>query len=220
LYNTRIVICPLCKQRNAKRGCPALGYQICAVCCGTKRLTEIHCPSDCRYLMSSREHPPAAAVRQQQRDVGSLVEIVKDFNERQSQVFFLIASFLVRYQPQELSAVMDVDVAAAARALASTYETASRGVIYEHRAASLPAERLAAALKPVLAEAGKQGGSAFERDATTVLRRLADAAANLEAAQDPGGRPLLDLLSRVIRKTESGRAEEPAVPDRPRLIVP
>ncbi len=51
--------CPLCSQRKARRACPALGHQICAVCCGTKRLTQIPCPSDCVYLASAREHPPA-----------------------------------------------------------------------------------------------------------------------------------------------------------------
>jgi hypothetical protein len=115
---------------------------------------------------------------------------------------------------------MDADVAEALRALAATYETASRGVIYEHRAASMPAERLAAALKPILLEAGKHGGSAFERDATMVLRRLADASDHLRTTSAAGPRALLDLLSRVIRKTEDARADQPAALDGPRLIVP
>ena len=68
-------------------------------------------------------------------------------------------------------------MAEAAAALAATFETAARGVIYEHRPASLPAERLATALKPVLAEAGKGSASAFERDAAVVLRRLEEAVA-------------------------------------------
>src|SRR4029079_6022625 len=58
LYNNAHVICPLCGVRRARRGCPALGKQICAVCCGTKRLVEIQCPSDCAYLATAREHPP------------------------------------------------------------------------------------------------------------------------------------------------------------------
>ena len=67
----RAVVCPLCGERTARRGCPALGQQICAVCCGTKRLIEIALPGDCVYLASAREHPPAVAVRQQQRDVAT-----------------------------------------------------------------------------------------------------------------------------------------------------
>ena len=48
------MLCPLCGKRNARRACPALGHLICAVCCGTKRLTEIACPSDCGYLATAR----------------------------------------------------------------------------------------------------------------------------------------------------------------------
>src|SRR5207247_6809666 len=51
LYNnTTAVLCPLCGTRRARRGCPALSQQICAICCGTKRLVQIQCPSDCTWL--------------------------------------------------------------------------------------------------------------------------------------------------------------------------
>src|SRR5262245_27935296 len=66
------VRCPLCGERRARRACPALGKLICAVCCGTKRLVEIRCPSDCSYLASAREHPAAVVVRQQQHDFDQL----------------------------------------------------------------------------------------------------------------------------------------------------
>jgi hypothetical protein len=218
------VVCPLCGTRRARRGCPALGQQICAVCCGTKRLVQIQCPSDCAWLASAREHPPAALVRQQQRDVGLLVQFMRDFSQRQSQLFFLVNTFLVRYEPPELQALLDADVAEAAAALAGTFETAARGVIYEHRPASLPAERLAGALKTVLAEAGRGAGSAFERDAAVVLRRLAEAVADVRALEQDNRRAFLDLLARVITKTPDGGAPEPgaeagaATPSR--LIVP
>jgi hypothetical protein len=38
--------------------------------------------------------------------------------------------------------------------------------------ASLPAERMIGALKPMLLDAGRGAGSAFERDAAVVLRRV------------------------------------------------
>jgi hypothetical protein len=119
---------------------------------------EIACPSDCTWLASAREHPPAVSVRQQQHDVSRLVHFVRDFSQRQSQLFFLIGAFLRTYQAPELQPLHDGDVAEAAAALAATFETAARGVIYEHRPASLPAERLTTALKPLLAEAGKGAG--------------------------------------------------------------
>jgi hypothetical protein len=210
------VVCPLCGSRRARRACPAIGKQICAVCCGTKRLVEIQCPSDCVYLATAREHPPAAILRRQQRDVELLVRFMRDLNQRQSELFFLIDAFLLRYHPPELQPLIDDDVIEAAAALAATSETATRGVIYEHRPPSPPAERLATALKPLLARAGQNGGTPFERDAAVVLRRIEEAAREARAIDRDNRRAFLDLLARVI--PESGEQEAP--PALPRLIVP
>jgi len=130
------------------------------------------------------------------------MEFVRDFNERQSQLFVLIARFLVRERADAaaLAPLIDEDVAHAMSALASTYETSMRGVIYEHRPASLPAQRLVAALTPLLAEAGARGGTAFERDAAVVMRRLEQAAADISAGEPAGSHELLDLLARIFSK--------------------
>lgn len=215
------MLCPLCGSRRGRRGCPAVGKDICAICCGTKRLVEIACPADCSWLAGAREHPPAVAVRQQQRDVGLLVQFLRDFSRRQSQLFLLVATFLVRYEPPEFQALIDEDVAEAAGAMAATFETESRGVIYEHRPASLPAERLATALRQVLAAAGKGAGSAFDRDAAVVLRRVQEGVREA-GTPDPGNRrAFLALLGRVISKAADAEAEAAAAgPEPSRLIVP
>ena len=93
--------------RANRRACPAVGKQICAVCCGTKRLVQIQCPPDCVYLTTARDHPPAALVRRQQQDLGLLVHFMRDLNERQSQLFFLATTFLVQYQSPELQPLID-----------------------------------------------------------------------------------------------------------------
>jgi hypothetical protein len=190
------------------------------VCCGTKRLTHIACPADCAWLASARDHPPAVAVRRQQRDVGFFLEMLRDFDERQSQLFLMISTFLVRYQTPAFQPVIDDDVAEAMAALAATFETAARGVIYDHRPASLPAERLVSGLKPMLTEAGKGGGTAFERDAAAVLRRLEAAVREVRGSDPENRRAFLDLLGRVVRKSEDERATAPNDPEPPRLIVP
>ena len=212
------MVCPLCGIRRARRGCPALYKQICAVCCGTKRLVQISCPSDCTWLASAREHPPATVVRQQQRDVGLLTRFMRDLSERQSQLFFLITAFLARYETPDLHEPIDDDVAEAIGSLAATFETASRGLIYDHRPASVLAERLATALKPVLAEAGRGGGSAFERDAVFVLRRIEEAVREVRAIDQSNRQAFLDLLGRVMTPADGPSAEGTA--DRSRLIVP
>ena len=147
---------------------------------------------------------------------------MRDFNQRQSQLFFVITSFLVRHQPADLQRLIDDDVAEMADALAATFETASRGVIYEHSPASLPAQRLVAAIKPhILEVGGAHGGTAFERDAAVVLRRLKEGARELRALEPDNRTAFLDLLGRVIR-TQSPEGS-PGVPeaknDPPRLIV-
>jgi len=229
------VTCPLCRQRKARRACPALGQHICTVCCGTKRLVEIACPGDCPYLASAREHPPARVVRQQEDDLASLVRFMRDFNERQSQLFFVMLTLLARHSPThsqdperaaerflttELHSPVDEDVIGALAALAATFETASRGVFYEHRPQSLPAERLMSEFKPLLAEAGKGGGSTFERDAAVVLRRLEAAARQTLTDTTGHRRAFLDLVGRVMRaQSENDRpAEETAAV--PRVIIP
>src|SRR5258705_8050871 len=96
------VSCPLCRDRRGRRACPALGESICSICCGTKRLVEVPCPSDCGYLASAREHPPAVVVRQRQKDLGLLAHFMRDLNEAQSELFFLLSAGLERYQPADL----------------------------------------------------------------------------------------------------------------------
>jgi hypothetical protein len=226
MYNSVVVTCPLCGIRRARRGCPALGKQICAVCCGTKRLVEIRCPSDCSWLASSREHPPAVVVRQQQRDVAVLVQVTRDFSQQQSRLFFLVSRFLVGYETPHLQPMfpvvpmIDEDITDATTALAASFETESRGVIYEHRPASPAGERLAAALKPVLAEAGKGAGSSFTRDGAVVLRQFARAVRQARDHDRENRRAFLELLDRTVGRFGSSEDDASATRESPRLIVP
>jgi hypothetical protein len=172
------------------------------------------------YLATARDHPPAAAVRQQQRDFALFVEALRDFNRGQAQLFVAVNSVITRYEAPEFQAIVDADVIDAAAALAATFETASRGVIYEHRPSTLAAERLAAAIRTLLSEAGRGGGSAFERDAAVVLRRVEQTARAAHAAGDE--RAYFKLLDRVLTKRDespqAGDAEAENPP--PRLILP
>ena len=235
-YNACAMTCPLCGARKARRSCPALGQDICPVCCGTKRLVEIRCPADCGYLASSREHPAAVTRRQQEHDLSLLVDLMRDFNDRQSQLLLGLTTCLARYRPDDLQSVIDDDVAEAAAALAATFETAARGVIYDHRPTSFPAERLAARLRAVILDvAPKHGSTPFERDTAGVLRRIEGAVRDVGGlAKERGAdtrRPFLDLLERVTRGRdlpptvppgESGERGEhdESDPRAPRLIVP
>jgi hypothetical protein len=187
------------------------------MCCGTKRLVEIRCPASCPYLATAREHPPASVVRQQRQDLGLVLESLRDLNARQSQLFFLLATLIAHYRASELESIVDHDVVQATGTLAATFETAARGVIYEHRTTSVPAARLATALKARLAEAAGGAGSPFERDAALILRRIEQAARRMIEAGLPSSRAFIGLLERVVQRSDEA---EPESDGEPRLIVP
>jgi len=121
--------CPLCRSRKGKRSCPALRATICSVCCGEKRLVEIACPSDCVYLEQGtrndmsreaadylRHQEPQKALRwiRAVEGLGFLLEVI----ERS------IAS-------SSLRDLEDADLLLALTSARKTFESESKGVIYE-----------------------------------------------------------------------------------------
>ena len=191
--------CPLCERRRARRACPALGHQICAVCCGTKRLTEIQCPTDCGYLVSAKTHPPAALQRQQERDAQFVLPVIGGLTQRQYQLFFLVQGTLYQLAQAGELPVNDMVIRDTAQALAATYETASKGIIYEHRPTSLHAERLSRELKPLLEGQEGQRPVASEHDLVEVLRRIERAADKANTLLEGGDRAYLDLVGRLLQ---------------------
>jgi len=215
--------CPLCRERAQRRFCPAKGARICPVCCGTKRLTEIACPPDCPFLASSRAHPPASVRRQHERDTASMAAMLEGLDERQQQLCWLVLQPVLAFADPFLTPT-DADVAEAAAALAATYETAGKGLIYEHRAGSLVGQRLGADIRRVLAEAGIDSSRTLERDAAVVLRRVEAAARAAGRQGSAGPASLLEAVRRVSREAEreartAGLQAGPAGAG-PSLIVP
>lgn len=196
--------------------CPALHQTICAVCCGTKRLTEIQCPDDCVYLTSAREHPAAVVKRQQEHDVAIVLPTIQGLTERQYQLFFLFQALIAHHTPEGFARLVDDDVAEAAGSMASTLETAARGVIYEHPAQSRPAQRLAAEMKTMLAEMRQQGATVYDREAAIVLRAIERGARETRKIE-PGEAAYLTLMARLLQRSRA--ATQPA-PESPSLIIP
>jgi hypothetical protein len=191
------MLCPVCHTRKAKRLCPALGNHICTVCCGTKRLVEIACPSDCGYLSTARTHPPAVIQRQQDLDRAMMLPLLQGLSERQARLFLMLSAAASRFRPETLQKLVDDDIAQAAGALASTLETAAKGIVYEHHPASVVAGRMMIELKGVVDEVVKNAGSALERDAAIALRRLEHAAKMMSAVRGNANEFQL-LLDRVL----------------------
>jgi hypothetical protein len=222
--------CPLCAARKPKRVCPALERQICAVCCGTKRITEISCPPTCGYLSSARAHPPAVVQRRQERDLRFFLPLLSELSEAQYRLLLFLQGITLEHSASALPPLLDSDVAEAASTVAATLETAGKGIIYQHQAASLPAQRLVTAIEAALQRLAAGAGSrqqALERDAAVALRQLARAATEAGRAL-PGDEPpvFLKLLGRIMATPEAdsaaqGDSGEPSdtKPDR-RLVIP
>ena len=210
------VTCRLCKRRPVKRACPALREQICAVCCATKRLVEITCTEDCRYLESSQRHPAAIVKKQINADVTVLMATLGRLSEQQLQLFFLLQSMVLSYKPEGLAPLTDADVALAAGALASSLESALKGVIFEESTGSVVAEGLRRALKPVIDEVSKGGGSRVEREVATVLRSMERGAQHEGNLIPPGDTSYLDLVARVFQQRPQGAKP----PEKPLIVLP
>ena len=207
--------CPLCLKRPTKRACPALNQPICAVCCATKRLVEINCPDDCRYLESAQRHPAAVVKRQLDADVTVLMTTIGRLSEQQLQLYFLLQSMVLSYQPEGVSHLSDADVATAAGALAAALETSSKGLIYEESIPSPVADGLRRALKPVLDEITKNGGTRAEREVAVVLRGMERGAKHEGDHITAGPTSYLDLVARVFQQ----RPKAPE-PPKPLIVLP
>ena len=186
------------------------------MCCATKRVVEIACPDDCRYLESAQRHPAAVVKRQIDADVTVLMGTIGRLSEQQLQLFFLLQSMVLSYKPEGLARLTDEDVAVAAGALAGSLETASRGVIFEETTASVVAEGLRRALKSVIEEITKGAGTRAEREVAIVLRGMERGARHEGNIIPAGDTSYLDLVARVFQQRPN-KAQEPS---KPLIVLP
>jgi hypothetical protein len=216
--------CTLCRQRTARRSCPALGHDICAVCCGTKREVEIRCPSDCPYLTTARAHPASVVRRQQEQDARVFFAAARDLTDEQAQLLLSVLGFVRDYHGEELLRVTDPDLESAAIALAASYGTAAKGLIYEERPQSLAAQRLAADLRSFLQPMANGRGSSFDRDMALVFRAVQLGVQGARKNLEGGETAYLALLRRLIvhdgqkvqsQQHEHREAEPPSMLIRP-----
>jgi hypothetical protein len=194
--------CPLCRTRKAKRTCPGVGQQICAVCCGTKRIVEIACPPSCIYLTTAQRHPAAIVKRQQEQDLAVLLGAVGRLSEAQLQIFFVLHTFISRFM-HDGRPLSDADVADAAGALATSFETAAKGVVFEGQSASPAGEALRRELKAFLAQLMADSGAAasrVEREVAVVLRGIERGARHEGAGFGDGPVDYLTLVARILNE--------------------
>jgi len=190
--------CPICQKRKAKRQCPARAESICTVCCGTEREVTIDCPSDCPYLVASREYD---ATRQDFDwsklpfgEVKVHPSFARDHGLLLSALDYALCGFAAEHRE-----VVDADVLAALQALAEGYRTLASGIYYENPPVHPLQRGIYEGLKTAIAgfkkgEAQRTGMAATRdgdiRDALIFLTQLGAMRTNGR----PKGRAYLDLL--------------------------
>lgn len=127
--------CVICNQKKAKRYCPAKAGLICSTCCGTKRVIEINCSSDCVYLASGREHRAEAVFTKQRTKMDPArqrkhADVLDNHLELLTSIQFALVAHRKSYR-----AMTDAEALEAITVLAKTYETETKGILYEHHSA-------------------------------------------------------------------------------------
>ena len=208
------MICPICNKRKAKRFCPARGDSICATCCGTEREVTIDCPSDCSYLVASRQYDAGRREIDWKSLPFSDVEIPPGFTQSHAPLMMALLSCIGRFA-REHRQVVDTDAVASLKALAESYRTLSSGLYYEKPPDYLYQRELYQKLKATLeefqqVETQRQGlistRNSDIRDALIYLTKLGAIRDNGR----PKGRSFLDLV-RGATADESAKADSKIV---------
>ena len=180
-------------------------------------MVEISCPEDCRYLEAAQKHPAAVVRKQIDADLTILMSTLGRLSEQQLQLFFILQSVVLSYKPEGLARLTDDDLALATGALARSMETASKGVIFEETTGSVVAEGLRRALKQVIEEVTRGGGSRVDREVLLVLRGIERGATHQGNTIPAGDTSYLELVARVFQQNpwNPGNPQNPRNPRNP-----
>lgn len=149
--------CTLCTQRRAKRHCPGVARDICAICCAEGRETTIDCPRDCAHLREARKHEGLLEVAAGQLPHPD-IRLTEEFVRKQEPVLLWLGHALAR--AMERSRAVDSDARQALQALVTTYRTRESGLIYESRPENPYAADLQDAMKGAIEELRRRSAEA------------------------------------------------------------
>jgi hypothetical protein len=192
--------CPLCRERRGKRACPAKGAAICPPCCGGKRLVEIDCPEDCRYLTGA--HAPAWDGRETERmrDGRRVAPHVEGLPEPQQRLFLMGIAGIAE-MGRARRELTDALLAQALEAARKTLETRERGVLYDHPVEDLRAQGVLHDLRAVFERRDEEGQviAPDDRDLLPALRGL-EAAVRGTLREQAGASAFLETAARFAAR--------------------
>ena len=141
-----------------------------------------------------------------------LLPRISDLTETQYRLFMLAQALIVQHAKSASPAPIDNDVADGVASVAATLETAGKGIIYEHRATAIPAQRIAdeisAAIRDLVTRAGSDGAR-LERDAAKGLRALERVAREARAEMTDPARPEASWVVFATRIMEAASSQPP-----------
>jgi len=180
-------LCRHCGKRKAKRSCPALGSELCSLCCGTLRERELHCPPSCRTLAEHKPYQEKRVLERRAERAGR----ERRLDERLSWLAFTVETTL-RELARRLPGITDRD---AALAVAYAREKFERGqsLLVLPGAARRPQSETGEAVVRAIEECRFQPGGLITTGTETYTRddRLV----------------ALDFVARTIQTTPGSRAE-------------
>ena len=153
-----------------------------------------------------------------------LLPRISDLTEPQYRLFLFLQGVILQYARTADPTPLDIDAAEAAATVAATLETAGKGIIYEHPAATIPAQRLATELRKVVADVAQRNGAdagRVERDAATALRHMEAAARTAHSEVPDPTYPDMSWLALASRLMSAAAAAEAAQPpaEKPRIVL-
>jgi hypothetical protein len=199
------ILCKLCGKRRARRRCPAVQGDICAICCGTEREVSLSCPLECDFLQEAHRREKPVLVDEKEVSEAD-VPITEEFLREHEELLLFCMVSLVHAALRTVSAT-DADALEALGALIKSYRTAESGLLYETRPVNTIAASVQRALAESLADYQKiraERESLHFRNAEILavlvfLRRMGQQ--NLNGR--PRGRMYLDLLKQMTPATAS-----------------
>lgn len=141
--------------------------------------------------------------------------------ERQYALLLWLHAATGPYRATAIPAVVDADIATAATSLAATLETAERGIIYDHPAATVAAQRLADEYRKAIAHIEGDRPGRLGRDAAAALRALARLTTDL-SKKDSLSKAAVELLDRLVGPRSRADAEGPELASedtKPKIVL-
>jgi hypothetical protein len=145
-----IILCKICGKRRARRACPAVSGDICALCCGTEREVTLTCPLECEYLKEAHRREKPVAVSNGQlanADIDVSEEFIRSHEE-----FLLFCIYSLVQAGLRTPGTVDSDVIDALEALIQTHRTLESGLYYETRAENRIAAEIQRSFEASLAD--------------------------------------------------------------------